>query len=189
MVSCLLGSKSFAICSQHANVLVVVAEKSDELKQQYEIDEDDDTDDDDYFDAYMAIVLDPKSSGITIIDEIKTIGCNDVPFKSIHFSNVRIGKDQILSEGIDDRKTSQKLIASARLQESTLNMIQAKNLLNRLTEFCIKTVCNSEKMRYIGTIISFDQLKSNSHNVTNLFEGIWCMFETILRNWLVKYTD
>lgn len=143
-----LGSRSFAICSQHANVLVVVAEKSGELKQEYEIDEDDDTEDDDYFDAYMTVVLDPKSSGITMIDEAETIGCKDVPFKTINFSNVRIQKDPILSEGFDDRKISQKLIASSRLYESTLNMIQAKNLLNQLIELSIESSWNSEKMRW-----------------------------------------
>lgn len=142
-----LGSKSFTICSQHANVLVVVAEKSDELKNEYERDED--SDEEDFFDAYLTIVLDSKSSGITMIDENDAIGCNDVPFKTIHFSNVRVGKDQILTEGIDDRRTSQKLIASSRLQESTLNMIQSKNILNQLIEFCIRAECNGEKMRYI----------------------------------------
>ncbi|XP_031628107.1 complex I assembly factor ACAD9, mitochondrial-like [Contarinia nasturtii] len=140
------GSKSFASISQHANLLIVVAEKSDELKQEFALDDDDD-DDDDFFDAYLTIVLDPKSSGITFSDEYKTIGCNDVPFVTVNFENVRIEKDQILSENTDDRKISQKLLASSRLQMATLNMVQAKNMFNKIVTFTIRSACNSEKLR------------------------------------------
>lgn len=143
----LLGKKSFVICSQHVNLLIVIAEKSDELKKEFLDETDDDDDNDDYFDSYLTIALDPNSSGITMFDESKTIGCNDVPFKTISFSNVRIGKSQILSETFDDRKISQKLLASARLQSATLNMIQAKNILNHLINFSISSEINSEKMR------------------------------------------
>lgn len=128
-------------------MLVVTAEKMGELKEKFDVDEDD-PDDKDYIDDFMTIVLDPHSSGITTVEESKTIGCNDVPFTTVNFNNVRIGKDQILSEGVDDRKISQKLINSSRLQAATLNMIQAKNILNRITEFSISTECNSEKLRY-----------------------------------------
>lgn len=138
------GNKSFAAISQHANLLIVVAEKSDELEKEYEVDEDDD---DDYFDAYLTIVLDLKSPGITITDQSKTIGCNDVPFATVNFSNVRVSKSQILSEGSDDRKISQKLITSSRLQSATLNLIQAKNLLKKLIDFSISAGINSQKMR------------------------------------------
>lgn len=127
-------------------MLVVIAEKSDELKKEFEIDEDD-PDNDDFIDAYMTIVLDPHTSGITFIEEDKTIGCNDVPFVTVNFSNVHIGKDQILTEGIDDRKISQKLLTSSRLQAATLNMVQARNILNHLIKFTICTECDSEKLR------------------------------------------
>lgn len=138
------GSKSFVPISQHANLLVVVAEKSEELKKEFEIDEEDD---DDFFDTYLTIVLDPKSSGITIVDQNKTIGCNDVSFATINFTNVHVDKSHILSEGIDDRKTSEKLLASSRLQSATVNMIQARNILKQLVNFSLSTECNSQKLR------------------------------------------
>lgn len=142
------GSKSFVPISQHANLLIVVAEKSDELKREYDFDDDEDSDDDfEYYDSYLTVLLDPKSSGITLNEEYKTIGCNDVPFVTVNFSNVHIGKDQILSEGLDDRKISEKLLASSRLQMATLNMVQAKNMLNQIVEFSISSECNSEKLR------------------------------------------
>lgn len=131
--------------SQHANLLIVVAEKSDELKTEFEEDEEDN---EDFFDAYLTIVLDPKLSGITIDDQSKSIGCNDVPFATINFSNVRVSKSQILSEGLDDRKISQKLVTSSRLQAATLNMVQAKNMLKQLIKFIISAECNTQKLRY-----------------------------------------
>lgn len=138
------GSKSFVTISQHANLLVVVAEKSEELKREYEMDEEDG---DDFFDAHLTIVLDPKSTGITIVDQSKTIGCNDVPFATINFSNVYVDKSQILSEGQDDRKTSEKLLSSSRLQSATVNMIQTKNILKQLINFSLSAECNSQKLR------------------------------------------
>ncbi|XP_055304084.1 complex I assembly factor ACAD9, mitochondrial-like [Sitodiplosis mosellana] len=139
------GSKSFVPISQHVNLLIVVAEKSDELKREFEVDEEDD---DEYFDAYLTIVLDPKSSGITIVDQCeKMIGCNDVPFATVNFSNVHVSKSQILSEGLDDRKISQKLVTSSRLQSATLNLIQAKNMLKQLINFSISAEINSQKLR------------------------------------------
>lgn len=126
--------------------MVVVAEKSDEMKRE-DAEYDDDDDDPEFHDAYMVFVLDSKSSGITISDVGKTIGCNEVPFSTIDFSNVHADKSQILSESCDDRKISDKLIASSRLQMATLNMVQAKNILNHLIDFSIKTECNSEKLR------------------------------------------
>lgn len=125
----------------------MVAEKSVELKKEFFDEEDDNDVNDDFFDSYLTIALDPDSSGITIFDENKTIGCNDVPLKTINFSNVRIGKSQILSETFDDRKISQKLLSSSRLQSATLNMVQAKNILNHLINFCISSEINSEKLR------------------------------------------
>lgn len=122
--------------------MIVIAEKSDELKREFEPDEEDD---DEFFDAYLTIALDPKSSGISIVDHNKTIGCNDVPFATVNFSNVRVSKSQILTE--DDQKISQKLITSSRLQSATLNMIQAKNMLKQLINFCISTEINSQKLR------------------------------------------
>lgn len=76
-----------------------------------------------------------------------TIGCKEVPFATVNFSNVRIGEDQILSEGLDDRKISDKLITSSRLQMATLNMIQAKNILNHTVNFSLSAKCSSEKLR------------------------------------------
>lgn len=137
------GSRNFVVYSQHANLLIVVAKKSDELKRE----DDEDEDDEDFFDSYMTIIVDPKTSGITISDEYKTIGCNDVPFASIKFSNVYIEKDRILSETNDDRQISQKLLSSARIQSATLNMIQVKNMLNYLVNFSLRTECNEEKLR------------------------------------------
>lgn len=138
------GSKNFVICSQHANLLIVLAEKSKELKMD---DEDEDDIDEDFIDSHIAFVVDPKSSGITISDESQTIGCSNVPYAKINFSNVYVGKDQILSETQDDRKISEKLIASSRLQSSTLNMVVAKNILGHLIKFTIDVKCNSEKLR------------------------------------------
>lgn len=120
-----------------------MAEKSLELKQ--ELDEDDD--EDEYFDRYMACVVDPNSSGITMTDERHTIGCNDVPFVTVNFNGVRISKSQMLSETQDDRKISDKLIASSRLQSATLNMVQTRQILTDLLHFCIKAECNSERLR------------------------------------------
>lgn len=131
--------------SQHANLLIVAAEKSDELRAEFEVDEEDD---EEFFDAYLTIVLDPKSSGITIVEQSETIGCNEVPFVTVKFSNVRVDKSQILSEGQDDRKISEKLVTSARLQSATLNMVQAKNILIQLIKFSVSAECNSQKLRY-----------------------------------------
>lgn len=127
--------------------MIVIAEKSDELKREFDIDEEDDEDAELFFDPYLTVSLDPKSSGITIVDERNTIGCNEVPFTTVNFSDVRIGKDQILSESFDDRKISQKLIASSRLKIATLNMIQAKKMFNHLVNFSLSAECNSEKIR------------------------------------------
>lgn len=140
------GAKSFATCSQHANLLIVVAEKSDELKRE-DAEYVDDDDDLNFHDEYMVFVMNSNSPGILQSNVGKTIGCNDVPFTTINFSNVRVGKDQILMETFDDRKISDKLIASSRLQMATLNMVQAKNILNQLIALSIKTECNSEKLR------------------------------------------
>lgn len=142
------GRKRFVTYSQHANLLIVLAEKSKALID--DCDErniNDDDDESEYFDSYIAFVVDPKSSGINILEERSTIGCNDVPFATIEFSNVYVRKDQILSETSDDRKISEKLIASSRLQSATLNMIMAKNMLNHLINFAITTDCNGEKLR------------------------------------------
>lgn len=144
-----LGSKSFVIHSQHANLLIVVAEKSEALKNERNEDDSDvnDYDEDEYVDSYITFVIDPKSSGISISDERPTIGCNDVPFATVNFCNVYVRKDQILSETFDDRKISEKLIASSRLQSATLNMVVAKNFLKHLINFAISTDCNAENLR------------------------------------------
>lgn len=139
------GSKSFAICSQFANLLIVVAKKADELKM--ECDEIDDDEGGEFFDSYITFVVDPNSSGITISDENQTIGCTDVPYATLSFSNVRVDQDQILSETHDDRKISEKLIASSRLQSATLNMVHVKNILTHLINFFINAEFNSEKLR------------------------------------------
>lgn len=140
------GSKHFVVCSQHANLLIVIGEKSPELileqKNEEELD-----DDDDEFDNYMTFVVDRNTIGITTIDEKSTIGCNDVSFSTVTFTDVHVRKGQILSETIDDRTISEKLIASSRLQSATLNMIQAKKLLSHLLDFTINTKINSEKLR------------------------------------------
>lgn len=148
-LSSFLGSKSFVTYSQHANLLVVVAEKSESLENECDENDISDHDDDDseFFDPYITFVVDPKSSGIKISEESSTIGCIDVPFATIEFSNVYVGKEQILSETSDDRKISEKLIASSRLQSATLNMIVAKNMLKHLINFAISTDCNSENLR------------------------------------------
>lgn len=143
----LLGSKSFVICSQHANLLIVVAEKSEALKNECDEDDIGDDDDSEFVDSYITFVLDPKSSGIKISEEKPTIGGNDVPFTTIKFSNVYVRKNQILSETFDDRKISEKLIASSRLQLATLNLIVAKNMLDHLIKFAISTDCNGENLR------------------------------------------
>lgn len=122
----------------------MIAEKS-ELNN--ECDESDVDDDDEIVDPYITFVVDPKSSGIAISEERPMIGCNDVPFATIEFSNVYVGKGQILSETSDDRKISEKLIASSRLQAATLNMIVAKNMLKHLINFGISTDCNAENLR------------------------------------------
>lgn len=143
-----LGKKSFVIYSQHTNLLIVVAEKSNELKNERNEDENDFEDsDDEFFDAYLAFVIDPKSSGITVRQEPATIGCNDVPFATVEFCNVYVKKNQILSETVDDRKISEKLVASSRLQLATLNMIVAKNMFRKLMKFVITTDCNAENLR------------------------------------------
>lgn len=104
-------------------------------------------DEDEYVDSHITFVVDPKSSGILISEERTTIGCNDVPFATVNFSNVHVRKDQILSETFDDRKISEKLIASSRLQSATLNMIVAKNILKHLINVSISTDCNAENLR------------------------------------------
>lgn len=123
--------------------MIVLAEKSLEIKE--ELDEDDD--EDEIFDRYLACVVDPNTSGITMTDERQTIGCNDVPFVTVNFNDVRISKSQILTETLDDRKISDKLVASSRLQSATLNMVQARQILTHLLHFCINTECYSEKLR------------------------------------------
>lgn len=165
----LAGTKSFATFSQYANILVVVAEKSDELKREDEEDYDEDEDDLDFNDAHMVFVIDANSSGIIQSDTGKTIGCNDVPFTTLIFSNVRAGKEQILSEAFDDRKISDKLIASSRLQMATLNMVQAKTILNQLIDYSIKTQCNGEKLRYALDL--FTQV-SLLHSFQNPFDTV-----------------
>lgn len=148
MTRIFLGGKNFVIFSQHTNLLIVIAEKSKELKNQRDEDESDiEFDDDDYIDEYITFVIDPKSSGVTISRERSTIGCNDVPYSKVDFRNVFVKKDQILSETADDRKISEKLIASSRLQLATLNMIVAKNMLGNLIRFAISTDCNAENLR------------------------------------------
>lgn len=128
--------------------MIVLAEKSiAALKNECDDDESNDDVDDEYIDSYITFVVDPKSSGITISDERPTIGCNDVPFATVKFSNVHVRKDQILSETFDDRKISEKLIASSRLQSATLNMVVAKNMLKHLINFAISTDCNAENLR------------------------------------------
>lgn len=140
------GTKKFAIISQHANLLVVVAEKSHELKQE----DRDDTDDEDeleLYDDYMAFVLDSKAPGITYTDAGNTFLGNEIPLTTVNFSNVHVEKEKLLSESIDYRKTSDKLIVSSRLQAATLNMIQAKNTLNHLIQYSVNTKINSENLR------------------------------------------
>lgn len=139
------GRKSFVICSQHTNLLVVVAQKSAELR--LESDEMEEEIDEDSSDSYITFIVDPKSSGITVSEENRTIGCSNVPYATVNFSNVHVGKDQILSESLDDRKISDKLMDSSRLQSATLNMVLAKNILQHLIEFTISVKCNSEKLR------------------------------------------
>lgn len=127
----------------------MLAEKSEALKAECDenyIDHDEE-EDSEFVDSYITFVIDPKSSGIKIAEEPSTVGCNDVPFATIEFSNVYVGKDQILSETSDDRKISDKLIASSRLQSATLNMIVAKNMLKHLINFAISTDCNTENLR------------------------------------------
>lgn len=130
----------------------MVAEKSEALKNERDDDDEDgnsdiDSDDDEFVDPYITFVVDPKSSGITISDERPTIGCNDVPFATVNFSNVYVRKNQILCETSDDRKISEKLIASSRLQSATLNMAVAKNIFRQLINFAISTDCNAESLR------------------------------------------
>lgn len=125
----------------------MVAEKSEALKNERDEDDMSDDDDSEFVDSYITFVVDPKSSGIKISEERPTIGCHDVPFATIKFSNVYVGKNQILSETSDDRKISEKLIASSRLQMATLNMIVAKNMLKHSINFAISTDCNGENLR------------------------------------------
>lgn len=145
------GRKSFVVCSKHANLLVVVARKSGEFNvpvenENYTYDDDDDdmeVNDEDY----VAFVIDPKANGISIDNENKLIGCNDVPFTTINFSNVRVTKDQILSETHDGRNISNTLIESSRLQAAILNMVLAKNMFKYLVDFAVHSECGSDKMR------------------------------------------
>lgn len=133
------------VCSQHANILVVVANKSKELKE-YEADLEYD-DDIDYDDPSLTFVLDASTHGITYEDQSKTIGCNQVPFTTVNFFNVRARKSEILSRFVDERHTSNKLLESSRIQMSTLNLIQSKRMLNHLINYTIQTRCFGEKLR------------------------------------------
>lgn len=112
----------------------------------YTYDEDDDDMDIDEED-YITFVIDPKTNGISIDDEKKLIGCNDVPFATINFSNVRVSKEQILSQTHDGRKISDRLVESSRLQSAILNMVLAKNTFKYLVDFAVHTACGSDKMR------------------------------------------
>lgn len=145
------GKKSFVVCSKHVNLLVVVAKKSGEfnvLSENINYNYDDDEDDLDNDDEnYLTFVIDPKANGISIDDEKKLIGCNDVPFTTISFSNVRVSKEQILSEIHDGRCVSNKLIESSRLQSAVLNMVLAKNMFKYLVHFAVHTECGSDKIR------------------------------------------
>lgn len=142
------GSKSFAIYSRHATLLIVVAKKSVELKNERDEDGNDiDDDDSEFDDPYITFAIDAKSSGITICQERPTIGCNDVPFATVDFRNVQVRAEHMLCATADDRKISEKLIASSRLQSATLNMIVAKNMFNNLINFAINTDCNAENLR------------------------------------------
>lgn len=144
MVVLFVGSSSWAVCSQHANLLIVVAKKSDSLLAEEE--EGDFEDDIDYEDPCLTFALDAKTNGITFQDHSNTIGCDDVPFSTVNFSNVRIPKTQLLSKVLDERHLSQKLNEYHRLKMSVLNMVQAKNIINQLINFVIRTRCCGEKL-------------------------------------------
>lgn len=132
-----IGSASWVVCSQHANLLIVVAKKSDSLLAEEE--EGDFEDDIDYGDPCLTFALNAKTNGISFEDHSTTIGCDDVPFSKLNFSNVRIPKSQLLSKVLDERHLSQKLNEYHRLQMSVLNMVQAKNIINQLINFVIHT--------------------------------------------------
>lgn len=140
------GSTSWVVCSQHANLLLVVAKKTESLLAEEAKLEDYD-EDVDYDDPNLTFILDVTTDGITIEDQSKTIGCNYVPFVTVNFFNVRIPKSNLLSKSLDERHISQKLLESSRLQASVLNMVQSKKILNQLIEFSIRTKCFGSKLR------------------------------------------
>lgn len=125
------------VCSQHANLMLVVAENVD---QQKEDDEEGDT-------SKLTILLDPKTPGITFSDEEEMFGCNFVPYTTVSFFNVRISNDQILSQANEVQAVHDKLIYSSRLQEATLNFAQIKKILNFLSTFISCAEYNDEKIR------------------------------------------
>lgn len=139
-----VGTTSWTVCSQHANLLIVVAKKSDSLLAEEE--EGDFEDDIDYEDQCLTFALNAKTNGITFEDHSKTIGCDDVPFTTVNFFNVRVPATQLLSKIVDERHLSQKLNEYHRLQMSVLNMVQAKMIINQLINFVIQMRCCGAKL-------------------------------------------
>lgn len=91
--------------------------------------------------------MDPKTPGVLISDESQTIGCNHVPYTTVNFFDVRIDRDQILSESVDAQKAHEKLAYGSRLQDATFNYVQAKKILNFVVTHVINNECNSQKLR------------------------------------------
>lgn len=74
------GSQSFVVRSKHAKLLVatVIAEEESEYYDQPDTKEP------------VTFVLDTATDGITFSDINDTIGCSEVPYVTVHFSDVRL---------------------------------------------------------------------------------------------------
>lgn len=78
------GSQSFVVKSMHSNLLIVTAL----------VDEDAEYNGEAGTKKFVTFVLDSTRSGVTFKENNNTIGCSEVPYVTLQFSNVR------LTEGI-----------------------------------------------------------------------------------------
>lgn len=156
------GSRSFVVKSTHSNLLVVTAITEEESEYNG----------DPSTRKFITFVLDSSTRGITFKESSNTTGCNEVPYGTLEFSNVRLNggnsqkfntmcvslnhssffildSDNVLSEKYDNRSAAEQLTCNSRIQSAILNSIQIKQILNYLTSHLLSFTYNGVKLMYV----------------------------------------
>ncbi|XP_055633695.1 complex I assembly factor ACAD9, mitochondrial [Toxorhynchites rutilus septentrionalis] len=134
------GSKSFVTNGDKAGYLLVLASTENvDTKTNYDT-------------SITAFLVDTSTKGVVSSNPDETLGLNDGKQVNVTFQNVEVPCDNVIGADGKGTEVLVELLKTTRIQTSVLGVYLMKQLLNKLTHYCIETKTGSGHIMEIENI-------------------------------------